>query len=91
MKKKKPGKVKEPSAVYENWKNHIAINPKIRGGKPVIKGTRVPVEIILGSLAAGMTFKEICRSYLVTTEDIQACLAFSARILQEERFLAIPR
>lgn len=38
-----------------DWKKRIEINPDIMGGKPVIKGTRVPVEVIVGGMAGGMT------------------------------------
>lgn len=89
--KRKSNKVKGPVTSYEIWKNRIEINPDIKGGKPVIRGTRVPVEIVLGSLAAGMSFEEICASYVISTEDIKACLAFSAAVLSEEKFFAISR
>jgi len=88
---KKKNKVKEPITLYETWQGHIIIDPHIKGGKPVIKGTRLPVEIVLGSLAAGMNFKEICKAYMITLEDIKACLAFSAQILNEEKFFTLPR
>lgn len=57
----------------------IVINPKVMVGKPVIKGTRLTVEYILGLLAHGTTFDEIMEEYKeITTEDIQACLPISA-------------
>ena len=53
----------------------IVINPKVKVGKPVIKGTRLSVEYILGLLAQGATFDEILQEYDgLTSEDIQACL-----------------
>lgn len=83
--------MKEPSTAYETWQCRIIISPNIKGGKPIIRGTRVQVEVVLGSLASGMTIKEICTSYMITPEDIKACLAFSAEILSEEKFFAISR
>ncbi|QGP92632.1 hypothetical protein MGLY_20190 [Neomoorella glycerini] len=41
----------------------IIVDPLIKGGKPVIKGTRVPVELIVGKLAGGLTYKEIMAEY----------------------------
>ncbi|MCK5568841.1 MAG: DUF433 domain-containing protein [Spirochaetes bacterium] len=52
----------------------IIIDPDIQHGKPVIRGTRVPVVRIIGGLASGMTNAEIMREYEVTEEDIRAAL-----------------
>lgn len=57
------------------WQDRIDISPGTMGGKPVIKGTRVPVQIIVGSLADGMTVDEVCREYAVAEEDVRAALA----------------
>jgi len=56
--------------------NRISIDPAVQHGKPVIRGTRVPVARILGSLAGGMTQNEIVDEYGVTTDDIAAALEF---------------
>ncbi len=57
------------------WKRRIDINPDIMGGKPVIKGTRVPIEIIVGGLAGGMTTADICKEYRIKEEeDVRAAL-----------------
>jgi uncharacterized protein (DUF433 family) len=53
-------------------KNRISIDPRVMGGKPVIKGTRVPVQVIVGALAGGMSSEEICKEYRMKVEDIQA-------------------
>ena len=71
-------------------KTRIAIDPKVMGGKPVIKGTRVPVQVIVGALAGGMTIPETCEEYRVTPEDVQAALAYAAEALAEEKVHAIP-
>ncbi len=73
------------------WKRHITFNDRILGGKPVIKGTRVPVQVIVGSLAGGMAVEEICREYRVTEKDVHAALAYAAEVLTEERVHALPR
>ena len=62
----------------------IVVNEKICFGKPVIKGTRVPVELILGKLAGGMSFEEVMKEYRITREDILAALNYAARVLGQE-------
>lgn len=60
--------------------NRITIDPKIMVGKPVIKGTRLTVERILGLLAQGMSIDDILVEYnKLTKEDIFACLAFAQK------------
>jgi uncharacterized protein (DUF433 family) len=61
--------------------NRITINPEICHGKPTIRNTRYPVELILDLLSSGMTFSEIIADYPVLVEDdIKACLAFAFRL-----------
>ena len=62
----------------------IIVDPKIRFGKPVIAGTRVPVELILGKLAGGMSADEIVREYDVTTDDVYAALNYAASLVASE-------
>jgi len=58
----------------------ITVNPKIFGGKPIIRGRRLAVEHVLGLLAAGETPEAILDAYpYLAREDIQACLLFSAQ------------
>ena len=72
--------------------NRIGINPKIMVGKPVIKGTRIPVELILKMLSQGMSVEEILQEYPhLTREDIQACLAYAAQALEVEEVLPLER
>jgi uncharacterized protein (DUF433 family) len=68
--------------------NRITIDPAVQHGKPVVRGTRVPVDIVVGSLAGGMTYAEIETEYGVTLADIQACLKYAAHALSEERLFA---
>lgn len=68
----------------------IVMNPKVKVGKPVIKGTRLTVEFILGLLAHGSTFDEILQEYEgLTPEDIQACLLFATKSLESTIFLPL--
>jgi uncharacterized protein (DUF433 family) len=62
----------------------ISVNEKIRFGKPVISGTRVPVDLIIGKLGGGMTYEEIMAEYEITREDILAALDYAAKILSSE-------
>ncbi len=68
----------------------IAINPKVMVGKPVIQGTRLTVEYILGRLGNGETQEEILKEYQgLTREDIQACLLFAAKSLENTDFMPL--
>jgi uncharacterized protein (DUF433 family) len=63
----------------------IEVNPRILGGKPVIRGTRVPVYLILELLSAGYDFKRILRSYPTLKEkDIKAAVEYATTILKNE-------
>jgi uncharacterized protein (DUF433 family) len=57
---------------------NICIDKNIKGGKPVIKGTRVPVDLILGKLAGGMSYDEIIREYEISRQDIFAALEYAS-------------
>ena len=70
------------------YEDRIAIDPAVRHGKPIIKGTRVPLEIILGSLAGGMEIDEIVREYDLQKEDVLAALAYAARVIAGEEITA---
>jgi uncharacterized protein (DUF433 family) len=64
--------------------DRIIIDKHIRHGKPVIRGTRVPVDIVLGSLAGGMSYDEICEDYQITVEDIRAAIHYAAGLVADE-------
>ena len=74
------------------WQDRIVVDPAILTGKPVIKGTRIAVELILELLAEGWTHDEIERNYpLLTDEDLQAALHYAAEVLKrDESFPATP-
>ena len=63
--------------------DRITIDPSICHGKPVIRGTRTPVSIVIGSLAGGMSFEEVQREYDLTNEDIRAALKFAGEFLDQ--------
>jgi uncharacterized protein (DUF433 family) len=66
-----------------NWKDHVVSSTDVLRGKPRIKGTRIPVSLILGYLAAGKDFEEIIKEFPdLTKEQIAACLDY-ARDLSE--------
>lgn len=63
----------------------IAIDPNVMRGKPVIRGTRIPVELVLRKLGAGMTADEIIADHpRLTLDDIRAAQAFAADYLADE-------
>jgi uncharacterized protein (DUF433 family) len=75
-----------------DWKDRIAIDPNILVGKPVIKGTRMAVEFVIDLLARGWTTEQILHEYdHLTTEDIQACLAYTSDMLKSERVYLTPQ
>lgn len=70
--------------------DRIIVDKKIMHGKPVVKGTRVPVEIVVGSLAGGMTYEEVENEYGVAREDILACLEYVTQLMRIERIYPLP-
>lgn len=64
--------------------DRIVIDPRIQHGKPVIRGTRVPVARIVGGLAGGMTVEEVTQEYGVTDDDVRAALAYAAELVEED-------
>lgn len=69
----------------------ITVNPKIFGGKPIIRGRRLAVEHVLGMLAAGDTSEIILQGYpWLVPADIQACLAYAHRLVGHERIEPLP-
>ena len=70
--------------------DRIVIDPEIQHGKPVIRGTRVPVSRVIGGLAGGMTKEEILREYEITEEDLRAALEYVAHLLDAEQFHPLP-
>ncbi len=71
-----------------NYQNRITANPDVMLGKPVIKGTRITVELILRKITGGFTFDEIVEMYPhITKEDILASVSYAASVLESEEIL----
>ncbi|MFI5395209.1 MAG: DUF433 domain-containing protein [Candidatus Binatia bacterium] len=70
--------------------DRIVIDPRIQHGRPVIRGTRVPIVRLLGGLAGGMSVDEVCREYDVTQEDVRAALAYASQLVEEEEHHTLP-
>jgi len=62
--------------------DRIVIDPEIQHGKPIIKGTRIPVTRIIGGLASGMTKEEIIQEYEISEEDIRAALLYANEFIE---------
>ena len=75
---------------HEKLLKRITIDPKVMTGKPVIKGTRVPVVRIIGGFAGGMTKEEIMQEYEVGEEDIHAALSYAGELIEQEEFHPLP-
>ncbi len=70
-----------------NWKHYIHSDPKILIGKPVVRGTRLSVEFILGLFAAGWTEQQILDSYpTLTAIALQSIFAFAADCLKDDMY-----
>ncbi|OGH10672.1 MAG: hypothetical protein A2857_01985 [Candidatus Levybacteria bacterium RIFCSPHIGHO2_01_FULL_36_15] len=63
---------------------YIAVDPKVRFGKPVIEGTRVPVDLVVGKIAGGMTVDEVMNEYDLTRNQVLAALKYAAKLVEEE-------
>ena len=73
------------------WQERIVVAPDLHHGDPCIKGTRIPVAMILGSLADGMTQEEIQVAYpQLTNEDIRAALAYAADVIHQDVLMPLP-
>jgi uncharacterized protein (DUF433 family) len=69
-----------------DWRDHITVDPQILVGKPVVKGTRISVELVIDLLAAGWTQQQILDSYpTLKADDVRACLAYASEILHSEK------
>jgi len=70
--------------------DRIEINPKVMLGKPVIRGTRIPVELILRKLSEGATQRDLADAYpRLTREDIQAAIGYAADTLAHEETILV--
>ena len=67
----------------------ITIDPNVRFGKPVIQGTRVPVDLVIKELGSGMTIEEVKREYDLTDEQGRAVLRYAAELVAREELAFI--
>ena len=73
----------------EELLDRIVVDPRVMAGKPVIRGTRISVDLILRLLAMGMSPEEIAEDYRISIDDIRAALLYAAKVLgREEIFIA---
>jgi uncharacterized protein (DUF433 family) len=71
--------------------DRITINPDVLGGKPIIKGTRISVEFVVGLLAQSWSEDDILKEYdHITHDDIQACLGYAHQLLTDEKLYPVP-
>lgn len=70
----------------QNLLDRITVNPRIFGGKPIIRGRRLAVEHVLGMLAAGDAIETVLEGYpWLEREDVLACIAYAHRLVEHER------
>lgn len=75
----------------EEFIHRISVDPEVMAGKPVIRGTRIPVELIVRMLAQGVSEQEIlCEYPRLQLEDIRAALAYAADVLAGEEVFPFP-
>lgn len=72
------------------WQDHIHTDPQILGGKPVIKGTRLAVDFVLGLFAEGWTQDQILENYpQVSAEALRAVFAFASEVLHDDTLYSV--
>ena len=75
-----------------DWRQHITTDPQILAGKPVIRGTRLALDFVLGLFAAGWTEDQVLENYpSLTADGLRAVFAFVAEVLQDETLYLIKR
>jgi uncharacterized protein (DUF433 family) len=71
-----------------DWRRRIVVDPSLLAGKPVLRGTRLAVEFVLGLLASGWTYEQLRDHFpALTGDDVRACVAYE----EERRFTGAPR
>ena len=74
-----------------NWQDYITADPAVLVGKPVIRGTRLAVEFVLGLIAQGWPEQDIMQNYRLSTDQVRACVAYAQERLNEEKVFAVGR
>ncbi len=68
------------------YSDRISVDPNVQHGRPTIKGTRVPVHVLIGSVAGGMTIKQTAHEYGVEPDNVKAALEYASRLVSDEEF-----
>lgn len=68
---------------------HINVDPSIHHGIPVITGTRVPISIVIGSLAGGMSKEEVMEEYELTQVQVEAALAYATELVKQTEVIGL--
>lgn len=68
---------------------NITVDKKVRFGKPVIAGTRVPVDVVVGKIAGGMTIEEVMQEYDLAKKQVQAALKYAANLVAQEEIALV--
>jgi uncharacterized protein (DUF433 family) len=77
-------------ARLQNFRDRVVVDPEVLVGKPVIKGTRIPVSLILNLLAHDYTFDRVIQAYpILTVDDIRAAIAYAGARLDSEIVLPL--
>jgi uncharacterized protein (DUF433 family) len=72
------------------WREHIHSDPEILGGKPVVRGTRLAVDFLLGLLAEGWSQEQLLENYpQLSPEGLRAVFAFASETLHDETFYSV--
>ena len=72
------------------WRDHVVIDKDVHHGEPCIRGTRIPVRMVLGSLAEGLSSEEILREYpQLSQQDVLGALSYAADVLGHEALLPL--
>lgn len=75
-----------------DWRDYVTVNPDILVGKPIIKGTRISVDLLLDRLADGWSYSDILAAYPHLSHDqVRAAMLFVSELFKEERFVAITK
>ncbi len=75
----------------QSYLDRIVIDPDIMAGKPTVRGTRIPVDLVLKRLAQDLDTQALFESYpRLTPEDVKACIAYAQVLVEGEEFFPVP-
>ena len=75
-----------------DWREHIEVHPEVMAGKPVIRDTRITVEIVLDLLAAGWSEAELLENYpRLSADALKAVFAFAREVVGEQLYAIVPK